>query len=131
MSYLLDTNICIGLLKGEDKPLAKKIQEMSPSDFFLCSVVKGELFYGARKSQRVEENMKLLAGFFSQFDSLPFDDRAAEFYGTLRAILVKAGTPVGANDMLIAGIAMSHDLTLVSRNRREFQFIPGLRLEGW
>ena len=131
MSYLLDTNICIALLKGQDKQLTEKIHSLSPADLSLCSVVKGELLYGARKSRRVEANLKLLGSFFSHFESLPFDDKAAEFYGTVRAILTKAGTPVGANDMLIASIAMGHDRTLVSRNRRELQLIPNLRLESW
>ena len=131
MSHLLDTNICIALLKGGDKSLTSRLQGLSPAGLFLCSVVKGELLYGARKSQKVEANLKLLGEFFAQFESLPFDDRAAESYGMVRAILAKAGTPVGANDLLIAGIAMGHDLTLVTRNREEFQLIPGLRLETW
>lgn len=131
MSYLLDTNICIALLKENDKPLVERIQSLSPSELFLCSVVKGELLYGARKSQKVESNLELLNRFFSQFESLHFDDRAAEFYGTFRALLAKSGTPVGANDLLIASIALSNDLAVVTRNRKEFQFIPGLRLENW
>lgn len=131
MSCLIDTSICIALLKGSDKSLSEKIQLLAPSDLSLCSVVKGELLYGARNSRKVEANLELLSRFFSQFESLPFDDRAAEFYGTMRALLTKSGTPVGANDLLIASIALSNDLTVVTRNRKEFQFIPSLRLECW
>lgn len=131
MSYLLDTNICIALLNGKDKGLIDKVKGHAPSDFSLCSIVKGELLYGARKSERVEENLSLLEGFFAQFDSLPFDDRAAIHYGLLRAILTKEGRPIGANDLLIAGIALQNDKTLLTRNRGEFQRIPGLRLEIW
>lgn len=131
MSYLLDTNICIALLKGHDKILAKKLRNHSPSDFFLCSVVKAELLYGARYSKRVAENLALLERFFTQFQSMPFDDRAAEFYGTARAILAKAGTPIGANDLLIASIAQSNNLILLTKNRREFSLVPGLNVEDW
>jgi tRNA(fMet)-specific endonuclease VapC len=131
MSYLFDTNICIALLKGEDLPLVERIKSQPPSLFMLCSVVKAELLYGARKSARVEANLSLFERFFTQFQSVPFDDKAAEFYGITRAILTQAGTPIGANDLLIASIAQTHDLTLLSRNHREFSRVPGLRIETW
>lgn len=131
MNYLLDTNVCIALLKGHERELIRQFQSRSPEDFYLCSIVKGELLYGARKSQKIEENLRLLSKFFSQFESLPFDDRAAEYYGTMRAILVKAGTPIGANDLLIASIAQAYDLILLTRDRKEFSQIPGLRMESW
>ena len=130
MSYLLDTNICIALLTGE-RELAKKFKAKAPTSFHLCSVVKAELLYGAHKSQNVEANLALLEHFFAQFNSLPFDDVAAQFYGTARALLAKAGTPIGANDLLIAGIAQGNNLTILTRNRREFLRIPGLRTETW
>lgn len=131
MKYLLDTNICIALLKGGDERLLSRFEEASTAQFFLCSIVKAELFYGARKSQRVEANLKLLDAFFTQFESLVFDDKASEFYGVARSLLAKMGMPVGANDLLIASIAQSHDLTLISRNEKELRRIPGLRLEAW
>lgn len=130
MKYLLDTNICVALLKGE-RDLAKKFREEAPSAFSLCSVVKAELLYGAHKSRYVEDNLSLLDKFFRQFPSLSFDDGAARFYGTMRALLTKAGTPIGPNDLLIAGIAQSQGLTLLTRNQKEFIRIPGLRLEVW
>lgn len=131
MSYLLDTNICIALLKGHDKRLIEKFQVQEPAAFRLCSLVKAELLYGAHHSQRVSKNLALLEKFFSQFQSLPFDDMAAEFYGTTRALLTKAGTPVGANDLIIASIAQTNQLTLLTRNIKEFIRIPGLRSECW
>ncbi|MBF0103888.1 MAG: type II toxin-antitoxin system VapC family toxin [Deltaproteobacteria bacterium] len=131
MGYLLDTNICIAILKDGDKRLIKKIKGMSPADFFLCSVVKAELFYGARNSQKVEDNLTLLKKFFSQFESYPFDDDAASYYGVTRAILTKAETPIGANDLIIAGICLNHDLVLVTRNKKEFERVPGLKVEVW
>lgn len=131
MSYLLDTNICIALLKGSEKAFIKKFQEAEPSSFYLCSVVKAELFYGAHKSERVNQNLELLEKFFAQFRSIDFNDEAAEFYGITRALLSKAGTPIGANDLLIASIAQVNRLTLITRNLREFSRVPGLRCEVW
>ena len=131
MSYLLDTNLCIALLKAKEKKLVEKFRSRDPGEFFLSSVVKGELIYGARNSQRVDENLSVLKRFFPQFESLPFDDRAAEHYGFIRAVLKREGTPIGANDLLIAAIALAHDLVVLTRNREEFQRVPGLRWENW
>ena len=131
MKYLLDTNICIAILKNAELPLIQKIKSLQPVDFALCSVVKAELLYGARKSQSVERNLSLLAKLFGQFSSLAFDDQAAEFYGTNRAILERAGTPIGEADLLIASIALKHDLTVITRNHKEFVRVPGLKVETW
>ena len=87
--------------------------------------------YGARKSQRVEENLISAERLLQPYTSLPFDDRAADYYGSIRAFLERTGTPISANDMLIAAIALAHDCILVTRNTREFHRIPGLRIEDW
>lgn len=100
-------------------------------DFALCSVVKAELLYGARKSQRVEKNLSLLGKLFAQFSSLPFDDQAAEFYGTNRTTLERAGTPIGDADLLISSIALAHNLVVLTRNYGEFVRVPGLKVETW
>jgi len=131
LRYLLDTNICIALLKGGEDALIERTKQQNPADLFLSSVVKGELLFGARNSHRVDANLSLLEEFFSQFEALPFDDGAAHYYGVTRALLSKAGTPIGANDLLIASTALHHDLTLATRNRREFARVPGLRWEEW
>jgi tRNA(fMet)-specific endonuclease VapC len=93
--------------------------------------VKAELLYGARHSQRVAENLNILARFFAPFVSLPFNDRCAEQYGQIRAGLVQAGTLIGPNDLLIAAIARAYELTLVTHNVEEFGRVNGLRLEDW
>jgi len=90
VSHLLDTNICIALLKGTDQAAVGRLRAADPAQVFLCSVVKAELLYGARKSQQVESNLALLGKFFGPFESLPFDDRCAELYGMTRALLAKA-----------------------------------------
>ena len=131
MKYLLDTNIAIALLKGQDDGLVKKMRFHTPQDFCLCSVVKAELFFGARNSQKISSNLALLDQFFMQFESLPFDDVAAEHYGMIRALLSRSGTPIGAHDLEIASIAQSRDLTILTRNHKEFVRVPGLRVETW
>ncbi len=128
--FLLDTNVCIGLLKGQ-APLADRLRRLPPSEIAVCSVVVAELLYGARKSQRVAENLAVLRRFLAPFRSLPFDDRAAEDYGSIRADLERAGAPVGPNDLMIASIARAHDCVLVSRDSRGFSRIVGLRWESW
>ena len=131
MSYLLDTNICVALLKRGDRPLSTRLSREVPSNVALCSVVRAELLYGARKSERLDANLRLLEVFFAAFQSLPFDDRAAEYYGSVRAFLARLGTPIGANDLFVASIALSNDATLVTRNTDEFRRVPGLRVDAW
>jgi tRNA(fMet)-specific endonuclease VapC len=87
--------------------------------------------FGARKSQRVGDNLASFRRLLDPFVSLPFDDRAADHYGMLRATLEQAGTPIGANDLMIASIALAHDCCLVTRNSREFERVAGLRVESW
>jgi tRNA(fMet)-specific endonuclease VapC len=130
--YLLDSNVCIRLLnESASSNIARKLAELTPDDIRLCSVVKSELYYGAYKSTRRERNLANLNRFFSQFISLPFDDNAAAIAGQVRAQLDVAGTPIGSNDLLIAAIALSNDLTLVTHNTREFGRINGLKYEDW
>ncbi len=127
---LLDTNICIAFLKGVEA-VQERILTASVSEVVLCSIVKAELIYGARRSSRVEQNLQRLGEFFELFASVPFDDVAAEHYGLLRAQLEASGQPIGPNDMLIAAIALSVDATLATRNESEFRRVPGLRVERW
>ncbi|MEC4896112.1 MAG: type II toxin-antitoxin system VapC family toxin [Oscillatoria sp. PMC 1051.18] len=130
--YLLDSNVCIRLLnQPASSNIARKLAALTPDEIRLCSVVKSELYYGAYKSKRRDRNLANLNRFFSQFISLPFDDRAAIIAGQIRTQLDEAGTPIGSNDLLIAAIALSNDLTLVTHNTREFGRINGLKYEDW
>jgi tRNA(fMet)-specific endonuclease VapC len=104
---------------------------MEPKNLVLCSVVKAELLFGAVKSQATAKNLARLEQFFSVFDSYPFDDRAANVYAGVRADLETRGIPIGANDLLIASIAMAREATVVTANRREFARVDGLRWEDW
>lgn len=128
--YLLDTNIIVALSKG-DPAAIQRLRMLKPEQVCVCSVVKAELFYGARKSQRVEENLRGFEALMEPFTSLPFDDRAAQEYGFIRADLERMGTPIGSNDVIIAAIGRAHDCVVVTRNVREFERVLGLRVESW
>lgn len=128
---ILDTNICSAFLDGTDAGVVRQMRSLEEGEASLCSVVKAELLYGAHVSARVEKNLAKLESFFDLFPSLPFDDDAAEEYGRLRSHLKRAGTPIGANDLLIAATALSQAAVLVTRNESEFRRIPGLRVEVW
>lgn len=129
--YLLDTNTCIQFINGTSPAVKNNFKQHSASDLVLCSVVKAELFFGARKSQRTESNLLTLERFFKAFKSLTFDDRSAEEYGQIKALLSAQGNLIGPNDLMIAAIARAHDATLVTNNTGEFSRVTGLRLQDW
>ena len=129
--YLLDTNACIRVLNNSSARLVERLRGHDPGEIMLCSVVKAELVYGALRSSRRADNLRLLRRFFGPFVSLPFDDSCAEAYGAIRSDLEASGTPIGPNDLMIAAVALTHDLVLVSHNEREFTRVVDLRLEDW
>lgn len=131
MIYLPDTNVWIGYLNPGQSPVKQKIITLSPADICFCSVVKAELFFGAYKSSKKEENLALLNMLSSRFISLPFDDNAAKSYGRIRANLVARGRPIGPNDLMIAAIALANKVTLVTHNTDEFRRVAGLQIEDW
>ena len=131
MKYLLDTNACIQFLNKRNSEVQRRLATARREEIVICQIVKAELYYGAYKSSRRAENLALLVRFFSQFESLPFDDAAAEAYGRIRAELTRRGKPIGPNDLMIAAIAVAHDLTLVTHNTAEFSRVPDLHVEDW
>ncbi|ANE54727.1 type II toxin-antitoxin system VapC family toxin [Methylomonas sp. DH-1] len=131
MKYLLDSNACIVFLNKRSEKLKLRLEQCQPQQIVLCSVVKAELLYGAMKSQNPVASMAKVENFCSHFQSLPFDDIAAEFYGKIRSELSLLGTPIGANDFMIAAIALANDVTLISHNTREFSRVSNLLLQDW
>jgi tRNA(fMet)-specific endonuclease VapC len=131
VKYLLDSNTCIRFLNRRSPALIDRLTDTPDEDIFVCSVVKGEMFYGSERSARRERNLAVQRAFFARYASLPFDDAAAEKYAVVRADLVSRGQLIGANDLLIAAIALSHDLTLVTHNLSDFSRVTGLRVEDW
>jgi tRNA(fMet)-specific endonuclease VapC len=129
--YLLDTNVCIKFLNGSSQSVERHFRNRSPFEIAVCSIVKAELLFGARNSQRVDANLQILKKFFSPLQSLPFDDRCADEYGLIRADLTAQGKLIGPNDMLIAAVSRTFDAVLVTHNTGEFGRIAGLRMEDW
>lgn len=133
MSHLLDTNSFIHhLRRGPASNVTGRLVAAPPGSVYLCSVVLAELFYGAMHSSAAHQaaNLALIVGLRQQFVSLPFDDRAAEEYGRIRAHLAARGTLIGPNDLMIAAIALANRMTLVTHNTSEFSRVPGLILEA-
>ena len=129
--YLLDTNICIYLMKNSFPALTDKVLSMDPEDLSISSVTVYELEYGAAKSSRSEETRLKLAMFLAPFKISPFDSGDAASAGMIRALLEKKGTPIGPYDIQIAAQGLSRGLTVVPHNQSEFSRVPGLKTEDW
>lgn len=131
MKYMLDTNICIYIIKKQPENVLKKFKTLIPSDLCLSSITLGELEYGVQKSQHQHKNHIALQEFILPLSVLPFNEEAAVSYGHLRAALEKQGKPIGALDLIIAAHAKSLKLSLVTNNKKEFMQVPGLKIENW
>ncbi len=131
MSYLLDTNVCIEILRGRNSALKMRLAAKRLNELVLCSVVWAELQCGARLAQNPQQELAKLLDAFGDWPRRPFDDSAAESYGEIRAHLQRAGRLIGGNDLLIAAIAQTNGLTLVTHNTGEFTRVPNLPVEDW
>lgn len=131
MRYMLDTNICIYVIKHKPEKVFQKLQEVDPSDVCISSVTYAELVHGVEKSAAVDKNRLALSILLANIEILDFDVNAAEGYGKIRADLEKNGTPIGPLDMMIAGHAKSLDYTVVTNNVKEFKRVSGLKIENW
>lgn len=131
MRYLLDTNICIYLIKQKPPKVLARFQTLALSDIGISSITLAELEYGVYKSQQQEKNRNALMQFLIPLEIVEFDQAAAQIYGVIRSDLEKKGLVIGAMDMLIAAHALSLGVTLVSNNLREFSRIPNLSFENW
>jgi len=131
ISYLLDTNICIYIIKKMPEQVIERLRSTRISEVGVSSITLSELEYGAAKSSRPAQNKLAIAEFLAPLEILPYDDMAAQEYGKVRAYLEKQGTPIGSMDMLIAAHALSLNCILVTNNEREFRLIPNLKIQNW
>jgi len=131
MKYMLDTNICIYLIKQKPAAVLERFRQTDISEISISSITLSELFYGVSKSSIPEQNFMALTQFVAPLEILPFDGGAAQYYGDLRAHLEIQGTPIGSLDMLIAAHALSIESTLVTNNEKEFNRVPSLKIENW
>ena len=131
MRYMLDTNICIYVIKHKPESVFRKLKKIKPEDVCISSITYAELAYGVEKSAQPERNRLALSMMLSSIEIVAFDDTAAADYGEIRASLEKGGTPIGSLDMLIAAHARSSGCTLVTNNTKEFCRVEGLKLANW
>jgi tRNA(fMet)-specific endonuclease VapC len=130
LHYMLDTNFCIRLINDAPQTLAGRF-EREADRICVSTIVLGEMLFGAEKSAAPVRNLKNATDFVARLAVIDFDTRAAEHFADLRAELERAGTPIGPFDAMIAGHARSRGLSVVTYNRREFERVPGLRVETW
>jgi tRNA(fMet)-specific endonuclease VapC len=131
MKYMLDTNICIYIIKEKPKKVINKFHTLDIGDICISSITLAELEYGVEKSNYTKRNRLALAGFLSSIEVLSFSDRATAEYGKIRANLEKQINIIGTYDLMIGAHALSENITLVTNNMKEFKRIPNLSLENW
>jgi tRNA(fMet)-specific endonuclease VapC len=130
LKYLLDTNIVIYVLKRRPKEVLD-IFNANASRMAISSITLSELMYGAEKSLNTDKNLEAVEEFVSHLEVLPYDAKASQHYGQIKAAFEKKGQIIGDNDIHIAAHAIGHGLILVSNNVREFKRVPNLALENW
>lgn len=130
MTYLLDTDTCIAVLRHRPG-MVQRLINVAPTDCAVSMVTVYELFCGVEKAQDPATEHQKVARFISATIELPLDRDAAKHAARIRADLERQGQPIGPYDLLIAGQALASGLTLVTNNRREFQRVAGLKLESW
>lgn len=128
---MLDTNICIYIIKQKPPEVLKRFMEYQVGDITISAITLAELHYGVAKSNYQGKNAKALDEFILPLEVLPFDEEATKAYGEIRAALEKVGNPIGSMDLLIAAHAVSRGVTLVTNNTREFNRVSGLTVVDW
>ena len=131
LKYLLDTDVFSLMVKGQDAAINTRLQSLTKGEAVLSVITAGEFYYGvahAPVSALRDQRAQRLLDFFGL---LPLDGEVATRYGTVRAELRRAGTPIGPNDLWLAAQALAHGLVMVTRNAREFQRVKGLKVEDW
>ena len=131
MDYMLDTNMCIYIIKRKPQSVVDRFIRAQISEIGISSITLSELIYGVSKSSKPEQNQIALTQFVAPLEILPYGDEAAQYYGDIRVHLERQGTPIGSLDMLIAAHAISAGCMLITNNEKEFVRIPNLKIENW
>jgi tRNA(fMet)-specific endonuclease VapC len=131
MNYLLDTNVCIYIIKKHPAVVLQQVQSKQAGEVALSTITLAELEYGVSRSHYPDRNRAALLEFALSFTILDFGQKAAAEYGRIRLSLESKGRPIGPMDLLLAAQARSHNLILVTNNEKEFRRIDGLRVENW
>lgn len=131
MQYLLDTNICIAIIRKKSPVAIRRLTQQAIANVAISTITIAELQFGGHKSAASQKNQGALEQFLIPFPFLDFDYDAAQAYGAIRAYLEAQGTPIGSLDTLLAAQALAHNLTMVTNNVNEFARVPKLRIEDW
>ena len=131
MTYMLDTNICIYVIKHKPPVVLQRFRAHIKDGLCISSITLAELSHGVEKSEQREKNTDALLHLVDVLKVVPFDNHAAYEYGKICAFLQRQGTPIGTMDMLIAAHARLHGFVLITNNVREFSRVPGLMVENW
>ncbi len=132
MKRILDTNVCIDVLRGRKK-VVDRLAECRPQDCFISVITEFELFQGADRAppEHREEERAKVSRFIGSLQILPFDSPCARIAAHLNAGLLNHGTPVSITDVFIAATGLRHQRTVVTNNTKDFRRIEGLTLEDW
>ena len=131
MKYMLDTNICIYIIKQKPQKVINRFRQAKVSEIGVSSITLSELEYGVIKSANPEQNKLALTQFVAPIEIPAYDDAAAQHYGRVRAYLERQGTPIGSLDLLIAAHALSLNAVLITNNEKEFKRVSDLKIENW
>ncbi len=131
MRYMLDTDMCIYLIKKHPENVLKKFKLFNIGDICISSVTFSELLYGVEKSQHHQKNRVALEEFVLPLDIISYDEKSAHYYSHIRSYLEKKGLIIDSLDLMIAANAQSINATLVTNNIREFSRVPKLKIENW
>jgi len=129
--YLLDTNICIYIIKRKPESVFTRFRELQPGTVGISSITLAEMQYGIEKSSKPDQNQQALHQFLLPLEIIGFNSMAAVEYGKIRTSLEKKGMPIGSLDMLIAAHARSLGAVLVTNNMKEFERVTDLNVENW
>lgn len=131
LTYLLDTNICIYIIKQKPPSVLQRFEELTIGEVGMSTITYGELLFGAQKSQHPKKTLAVLDQITSLIPPLPIPISAGHHYGQIRNKLEKIGKPIGNNDLWIAAHALALNLIVVTNNTNEFSRIPHLKIENW